>query len=264
MKLICLLSLVVALSACQTPTDRIDRFATEHDIRIVTERGAMFRHVVMRNQAAPGSALHVYIEGDGTPFDTPTSPAVDPTSRHPVMLQLMALDSHRAVYVGRPCYLGLRTDTSCSSSYWSDRRFSPEVIESMAAVIRTEMREAGTSRVDLFGHSGGGAIAVLLTRELPVRNLITLGGNLDIEAWARLHGYTALMGSLNPIDVTLERVLAARTSHFVGGHDQIVPAELVRHAAQHIGGTVHEIPAYTHQCCWQELWPSILTQVQGD
>jgi pimeloyl-ACP methyl ester carboxylesterase len=258
------LTLVLGVSGCQSPTERIDHFAVDHAIERAVVTGTMFRHIIMRNQAPPGSALHVYIEGDGAPFASASSLAVDPTARHPVMLQLMALDPQRAVYVGRPCYLGLRTDSVCNSAYWSLRRFSPEVVESMAAVIRAEMRLAGESRVDLFGHSGGGALAVLLTRELPVRSLITLAGNLDTKEWTQLHGYTMLSGSLNPIDVTLKPSLSEHTIHFVGSNDKNVPAALVRHAAERIGGSVREIPMYTHQCCWQALWPSVLLEVQSD
>jgi hypothetical protein len=178
------------------------------------------------------------------------------------MLRLMSLDSHRSVYVGRPCYLGLRADPACNLSYWSLRRFSPEVVQSMAAVIRTEMRRAGASQVSLFGHSGGAAITVLLTRELPVSSLITIGGNLDTAGWAALHGYTALDGSLAPLDIRLEPALADRTTHFVGSLDSNVPAALVRSAAERIGGTVREIPDYTHQCCWQQLWPQALRDLE--
>jgi pimeloyl-ACP methyl ester carboxylesterase len=254
----------VALGAggCRAPNAKIDRFAAERAFERETVAGTDFHHVVMRNSfLLAGSVLHAYIEGDGMPFVNSATVAADPTPLHPLMLHLMALDLRRAVYVGRPCYFGLRIDRACNPSYWSTRRFSPEVVASMAAVIREEMQRAGASSVQLFGHSGGGALVVLLTRQLSVNALVTIGGNLDTDAWANVHGYTPLIGSLNPADVVLDPVLAVRATHFVGSEDTVVPASLVHRAAERIGGTVREIPGFSHQCCWERMWPSVLAEM---
>ena len=42
--------------------------------------------------SAPAGALHVYIEGDGTPYVARHDFAADPTPRNPLMLRLMTLD----------------------------------------------------------------------------------------------------------------------------------------------------------------------------
>jgi len=255
-----IVAVAVVIAGCRTPSAKIDRFAAEHAFERDVVAGEAFRHVVLRNHLPLlHSALHVYIEGDGTPFLNPTTVAVDPTPLQPLMLHLMTLERQRAVYVGRPCYLGFRTDKPCNAGYWTLRRFSPEVVASMAVVIRSEMRRAGASSVQLFGHSGGAALVVLLTRELPEANaLVTIAGNLDTDAWVQWHEFTPLAGSLNPVDVVLAPALAGRTDHYIGADDKALPASLIRHAAERIGGRVHEIAGYSHQCCWENLWPSVL------
>ena len=248
--------------ACSTPTDRINDFSRRQGNERVVEQGGQFRHVVLRN-ARPLSegSLHVYLEGDGSPFLNPAMISPDPTSHNFLMLRLMSLDPVQSVYVGRPCYQEVRTDANCDARYWTSRRFSPEVVASLAAVIRMETARAGARSVQLFGHSGGAALAILLTRELAaVTDIVTIGGNLDTAAWTRLHDYSSLEGSLNPVDVVLPPPLAQHTQHLIGDADTAVTVGIVRQAAGSIGGTVREFPGFTHQCCWESVWPGILQQ----
>jgi pimeloyl-ACP methyl ester carboxylesterase len=181
------------------------------------------------------------------------------------MLHLMVSDPWRAVYVGRPCYFEMRSSAPCTSAYWTNRRFSAEVVASMATVIQTELSSSGARSVRLFGHSGGGTLAVLLSRDLAtISGIVTVAGNLDTDAWARLHHYTPLRGSLNPADVQLSPSVAAHSVHWAGGRDHVVPSGLIRNAAGRIGGRVEEVRAYSHQCCWEDIWPSVLAAISGE
>ena len=204
--------------------------------------------------------LHVYIEGDGQPFLAPTTVALDPTPRDPLMLRLMALDPAPSLYLGRPCYFGLSNDRGCDPSYWTLRRFSPEVVESLADVLRSEMIRANAHEVELYGHSGGGTLAVLLAARIPdVTRVITIGATLDTAAWCALHGYTPLLGSLNPAELA-PNPEPTRVLHLVGSQDTNTPPELVESAAARGGarGSVRVVRGYTHNCCWQEIWESVL------
>src|SRR6185436_12059458 len=117
----------------------------------------------------------------------------DPTPRHPLMLQLMTLDSAPSVYVGRPCYFGLANDPPCTPRDWTLDRFSPRIVDSMASVIEQLRAGRGTDAIELYGHSGGAALAVLLAARLGgVQRIVTIAGNLDVEAWTTYHGYTPL------------------------------------------------------------------------
>ncbi len=228
--------------------------------------GVAFRHRVYRNQAAirrASGSLHIYIDGDGRPFITPTTVALDPTPRDPLMLRLMALDPAPSVYLGRPCYLGLSRDRNCNPGYWTLERFSPEVVESLLGALRAEIDRSGAHSVELYGHSGGGSLAMLLAARVPeVTRIVTIGANLDTAAWCSLHGYTPLLGSLNPVEQG-PLSPAVRILHLVGSEDTNTPPQLIRSAAG-ASGSVHVVQGYTHNCCWQEIWHSVLADSRYD
>jgi len=223
--------------------------------------GTTFRHAVWRKPGLPAdTVLHVYLEGDGTPHPSPTRIATDPTPRQPLMLHLMALDPHRSVYVGRPCYWGLQHDPGCSPEVWTLGRYSAAVVDSLAAVIGREAATGSPARLVLYGHSGGATLALLaVERGLEADGVVTVGGNLDPDAWAALHGYTRLADSLNPATALNPAAFELRNlpmRHYVGTNDPTTPVALVRAAAKQIGGEVVVMPGFDHQCCWERLWPA--------
>jgi pimeloyl-ACP methyl ester carboxylesterase len=250
---------VIALPACSTPQSRVDRLARQAGLVREIVPGAPFRHVIYRPGSPHfGSVLHVYIEGDGTPYLDRNTVAADPTPRAPLALYLMRLDPSPSLYLGRPCYLGLAQDPGCDASYWTLKRFSPEVVQSMAAALEFEIARSGNRHITLIGHSGGATLAVLMADRVPeVDQVITIAGNLDVEGWARLHHYRPLSGSLDPMSSGPHR-LSVELVHFAGGDDQTIPAAMITAAAARLGGRVVVIPHFDHQCCWQAVWPSLL------
>jgi len=261
------------LAACASPARRADEAARGFGFEKQIVAGAGFRHVVYRNSRAPGggsadgvaagSVLHVYIEGDGTPFRRRVEVTKDPTPHNLLMLRLMSEDTAASIYVGRPCYFGLYADRECTPVMWTLRRYSPEIVDSMAAAIRAESSRSGARTLEIYGHSGGGTLALLIAERLiSVSRVVTIGANLDVGAWTKLHGYSALEGSIDPVKV------AARTHlevlHLVGSNDLNTPPALVQSAARARGGeTVRVIPGFDHACCWESLWPSILKEPPG-
>jgi hypothetical protein len=253
----------LVLSACSTPQARVDRLAHHAGLTREIVPGAAFRHVTYRPDSPRiGAQLHVYIDGDGTPYRDRNTIAADPTPRVPIALYLMRLDAAPTLYLGRPCYLGLAGDPGCDAGYWTLKRFSPEVVQSMAAALEFEIARSGQRHVTLIGHSGGAALAVLIADRVPeVDRVITIAGNLDVEGWVRLHHYSPLSGSLDPMTSAPHR-LNVELIHFAGGDDQTIPAAMITAAASHIGGRVTVIPHFDHQCCWEAVWPSLLKTIQ--
>lgn len=249
------LAAAAAIAGCVTPTQRFEREAAALGFARSVARGTRFDHLVLRHgNASPSRPLHVYIEGDGAPYLNERSIARDPTPRSPLMLRLMALDAAPSVYVGRPCYFALQPIVDCSPIYWTVARFGSDVLDSMAAVIERERRGAP---LVLLGHSGGGALAVLLAQRLPnVRAVVTVAGNLDTAAWTELHGYSPLELSLNPADRALTGVPSVL--HLAGADDTVVPPALIAAAASRIGGAVRVVAGVAHDCCWESTWPSVL------
>lgn len=257
----CLIALlaVIALSACTSPAARIDRIAARAGLVREILPGASFRHVVYR-PASPrfGAELHVYIEGDGTPYLDRDTVAADPTPRAPLALYLMRLDPSPSLYLGRPCYFGLAEDPGCNAGYWTLKRFAPEVVQSLAAALEIEISRAGQRHVTLIGHSGGATLALLVADRVPeVDRVITIAGNLDVAGWTRLHHYSPLSGSLDPLTGGPHRS-NLELIHFAGGEDRTIPAAMIEAAAQRLGGRVTVMPGFGHECCWERVWPALL------
>ncbi|HET9492085.1 MAG TPA: alpha/beta hydrolase [Methylomirabilota bacterium] len=221
--------------------------------------GAPFDHVVFWPPGPASRTLHVYIDGDGTPW-VQGRPAHDPTPRNPLMLRLMNLDPNPRVYLGRPCYHGLATRPPCSAAMWTRERYSERVVVSMAAALRQVIGKRGVTRVAWFGYSGGGTLVLLLApRFAETAAVVTVAGNLDIDAWADLHGYSRLVGSLNPATHSWA-FSQVYERHYVGGVDRIVPRTIVDRAGVR-PETVTVIPTYDHVCCWETIWPAVVSQV---
>jgi len=118
-------------------------------------------------------------------------------------------------------------------------------------------------KIVLIGFSGGGALAMLLAQRIPtVVAVVTLAANLDIDAWADLHGYTRLRASLNPVEAPPlpEKVVQL---HYAGARDTRVPPELSRDALDRIGGKLILLPETSHVRGWERHWPMILKELDS-
>ena len=219
--------------------------------------GMRFQHVIYKKSGLPSKTLHIYLDGDGTPWAV-GRPSDDPTPRNPLLLRLMALDKAPAVYVGRPCYHGVTAIGGCSSRFWLKDRYSEEVVSSLAAIVNKLLSDGHYQKVTWFGHSGGGTLAVLLaSRFQQTVSVVSVAANLDVEAWAAYTQHIDLSGSLNPAHLPpLPRTVLQR--HYAGSEDRVVPPPLMAKAAAQLGSELLIINDYDHVCCWEQLWPAIL------
>lgn len=259
------LALSILLAACASPAQRTDDRAVDLGYRKQVVQGAGFSHVVYFKQGMgmPGAALHVYLEGDGTPWLRKGLAAADPTPRKPLMLDLMSLDPVAAIYLGRPCYLGQNEDPACSSNLWTDGRYSEAVVESMSSAL--EKLSANYTSLTLIGYSGGGTLAMLMAERQPkVVTVVTVAANLDTDSWSALHKQQRLRDSLNPASrPSLDRRI--RQFHFAGDKDDNVPPSLVREAIVRQQGAIFKaFPNQDHSCCWKDVWKEILREVETD
>jgi pimeloyl-ACP methyl ester carboxylesterase len=277
--------LMALVAACATPAQRLEATASELGFIPLALQGGELELLSWSKPADPGHAaraLHVYLEGDGTPWQSRHRIAADPTSRRPLMLRLMALDSAPSLYLGRPCYNGNAAEAPCRSWHWTFGRYSETVVEAMATALTRYLEDRGRERVVLLGHSGGGTLAMLLAERVPrTRMVVTLAANLDIDAWADAHGYTRLHDSLNP---ARRPALDARIAqlHLIGSDDKNVRPALLAAALGHapirdqaplgrVDGAM-KVPSaavqvvyegFDHVCCWERAWPSILRRVEA-
>ena len=249
---------MVMTAGCASPAVRHDREAARLGLERNILQGAGFEHVYYTRHAKGGTALHVYFDGDGTPWLHGQWPAEDPTPREPLVLNLAAEDPD-GVYLGRPCYLGARGAGHCGTELWTGARYGETVVRSMASALRRLIELRRPSELVLIGYSGGGALAMLVAERVPgVTAIVTIAANLDHAAWTRRHGYLPLTDSLDP---ALRPALPGtiRQVHLVGALDDNVPPAMVRSvAARWPGSLVVEMPGYDHRCCWAEHWPLLL------
>ena len=207
--------------------------------------------------------VHVYIEGDGVAYLTPTRPSPDPTPITPTALLLARKDGAPAVaYLGRPCqYL---SGDACDNGCWTSGRFSEAVLRTMNELVDAAKLEAGAGRVVLIGFSGGGAVAALLAERRPdVAGLVTVCGNLDTAEWTSMHGVTPLHGSINPADRAAALSDLPQT-HLLGGADTNVTRRVtdafVARLTPGAPVTVRVVPGLGHGgAAWAEAWPSLLS-----
>jgi pimeloyl-ACP methyl ester carboxylesterase len=243
-------------AACSTPTQRIETEAQRAGFERSVVQGASFHHVVFARGSAQEQALTVFLEGDGLPWVAGRVPASDPTPRDPLALHLAMQSSGAIAYVGRPCYQQI-VDSQCSARSWTFDRYSDATIDSMTVAIASQMRAMGKQSVRLIGYSGGGVLAVLIAERLSnVTTVITIGANLDTDAWAAHHGYLPLDGSLNPARST--RPHPWTELHLQGALDVTVPVETTRAYFERFANAKRlAFDDYDHVCCWVRDWPRI-------
>ncbi len=252
---------VFFLSGCLLlPTERTRYYGKKYGFERQELKGTDFTHVVYFSHPNPQSeTLHVYLEGDGRPWATRFQIAEDPTGWRPLMLQLMVLDHQPGLYLGRPCYDGFVKEKTCQPALWTSARHSKTVVDSMAAVLSRFIARHPVQHLEFFGHSGGGALAMLLAAKFPqTETVVTVAGNLDIDAWTKYHHYSRLLLSLNPakqpaLSPSIQQL------HLLAGRDKVIPPKLVKPwIARQPQAQSCVISTFTHLCCWKKIWPSVV------
>jgi pimeloyl-ACP methyl ester carboxylesterase len=259
-----LLLLALFLAGCTSNATRIEELAAALGMtRSVVVTDAFRSPIFMRGAPGPQHAtLAIFIEGDGVPWEGGRQPSLDPATRDPVALKLLAQTPVSAAYVARPCYHDMSGER-CTPERWTMERYSDEIVSSMTDVVRTTALQAKARSVVLVGYSGGGVLAVLIAERLDnVSAVITVGANLDTDAWTRHHDYLPLSGSLNPAASTAEHRWPE--THLYGARDQNVPpATAEAYFKRHPSARRRIVDANDHVCCWVEQWPQLWREISA-
>jgi hypothetical protein len=259
LRAIALASALALIHGCAAPAERVEQSARDAGYERMLLRGTEFEHVAYFKRGDAGPALHVYVEHDGTPWATPTEPAADPTPSNPLMLRLMAEDPAAVLYLGRPCYFGTAAAKPCEALWWTHWRYSGRVVASMDAALAAFLRRhAEFDAIELYGFSGGGVVATLMAARLPqARRLVTVAAPLDLGSWTRLHGYTPLTGSIDPLTEPPLRAGIAQL-HVAGANDRVVPGFVVKpFVERQVAAEFRELAGFDHYCCWERAWPAL-------
>ncbi len=201
----------------------------------------------------PHQAVKIYIEGDGYAFNRHGYPSQDPTPKGYLLREIAFHDpSPNVVYLARPCQYV--SDDFCSVRHWTTARFSTEVIQAMYEEIQVL---APDDELILIGYSGGAQVAGLLatTKNLPVKKLITIAGNLDHESWTREKGLLGLSESLSLVSYR-SQYLAFPQIHYVGEKDTVIYPSLTEHFVQN-SAYIYRLPQATHGEGFETIYPLI-------
>ncbi len=259
-----------------------------------------FQHIIFDNtdhkrDAPLPTPLYIFIEGDGQAWKN-NRVSRDPTPKHPLMLSLMTESPFPALYLTRPCYFPLPNhplspNRACHPKWWTSHRYAPEIVTSMIEALqiymgiymRIYMEYMGEYMghpknliwvshkrepdLILVGHSGGGALALLMADQLissaskqdeqkTTIHVITLAGNIDTEAWSEHHGYSPLSGSLNPKQSP--HLAKIPQHHLLGEEDRNIPPELLLPLLKSKGLKHRVIKKVGHTKGWKKVWRDII------
>jgi len=246
-----------------SPVNYADTFAASNGFAKAYISAKSFTLLSYQKFRLSQGPVRIYIEGDGHAWETKVTLSDDPTPRANFVLELAARDDIRNIaYLARPCqYVSC---AKCSNLYWSDKRFSEEVIADMDQAVSEIKKAAGASGVELVGYSGGGAVALLVAlRRSDVLSVRTVAGNLDHRAVSKYHGISRLEGSLNPADYA-QALAKLPQIHFSGKDDKVIPLSLSEDFVRKLGNVscakVVQVTGASHWSGWKEQWRTLLQE----
>lgn len=205
-----------------------------------------------------GGSMPVYIEGDGRGWVTRKKISDDPTPGFSLVLRLMQKDNRPSIYLARPCMYHL--NDLCHSDHWTDGRHAAELVDVMNEALDAVKQMYDVSSFELIGHSGGGAMAVLMAaKRQDISQIVTVAANLDVAYFTDIHHVSEMKGSLDPIDFA-HQVSHIPQLHLVGGDDDVIPYKLVeRYVHQSQSPCVRSklMKGFTHLKGWVDVWPNV-------
>jgi len=255
---------LVSLLGCATPAQHFNQQALALGFNSLIVKTAQFQHQIYTTKnLKEGGVLHVYLDGDGTPWVRNRWIADDPTARNPLILRLMSQDQQPSILLGRPCYYGLSESSGCDNKYWTSHRYSKAVVQSMSQTLNSLLENYQFNEIVLIGYSGGGSLALLMADTInKVKKVVTVAANLNVKIWSEYHGYSTLKNSLNPAD-TVAIDANIQQFHFAGKEDEVVPAFIIKKFAQDQKNAQYfELEDKDHVCCWGSEWKSILRLIE--
>lgn len=173
-------------------------------------------------------SIKIYIEGDGLAWIDRKTISTNPTPINPIALKFASRDnSPNIFYISRPCQYNLESNKACHKKYWTNRRFSAEVIDSFNEVIDSLKKEYNFKNIQLIGFSGGAAIVTLVaSKRDDIIKITTIAGNLNHKLLHQIHNVSQIPESLNPINIAY-KISNIPQVHYIGEKDKIITIDIV-------------------------------------
>lgn len=204
-------------------TQKIIEDSKKQNLKAVIYQTNNFKIFTLQKITDELKPARIYIEGDGMAFLSNNRISPNPTPRSNFLLKLVAQDqSPNIVYMARPCQF--IDDKKCEEKYWTNARFSKEIIDSFDEVIKN----FSGRKIELIGYSGGAMVALFIaSKNDNIINLETIAGNLDHEEFTKIHKVLPLDQSLQNKDLDFVRLSKIPQTHFIGTKDKIIPRAIV-------------------------------------
>ena len=212
------------------------------------------------------SPVTVYIEGDGQAYLHRNMPSANPTPRNPLTLHLAGIDNgENILYLARPCqYVNFKSERLCKTPFWTQKRFSREVIISVNEAIDKMLFKAKVEGIHLVGYSGGGAVAALVASiRKDVFSLRTLAGYMDHVSLNRRVKVSPLKGSLDPIKVA-PKLQSIPQIHYSGIRDKVIPKWVAKKFSHAVGNkkcTSVQLVNTSHGDGWDNVWKKLWSKI---
>jgi len=262
------LVIVLVMASCaENPLNEADNMGRRAGLQreqFKTDSFLLTTYIRISDKTQP---YNIYIEGDGRSWLAAHEPSTDPTPHKFLGLALASKDAaENVIYLARPCqFTSLNRDPFCAQTYWTDRRFSEEVITSLNQAIDHFVSPfTNQKNLNIIGYSGGGAIAVIIAaRRHDVLSIRTVAGNLDQEEVNVIHHVDQMPGSLNARTFALQ-VASIPQMHFSGVRDDVIPpavSEDFRRASS-LSPCIElqALPFANHEDGWIENWSALLKE----
>ncbi len=166
--------------------------------------------------------LEVVIEGDGFAWANKYNVSDNPTPKKPVGLNIAL--RNQSIYLARPCQY--TTDPKCAATFWSFKRFAPEVISSFDQALDILKNRYNANKIHLTGFSGGAYIALnLAAHRDDIEYVTTYAGVLDPHGWTSFHKISSLTLTHN-FSALLKNSTQTIFTHHCGLNDKVVPCAL--------------------------------------
>jgi hypothetical protein len=255
-------SCLVACVSVPTPEERTQQaeyLANQHGWhRQQIQAGHFTLQAFLPTQLVKAETAVIYLEGDGLAWLDYETPSNDPSPINPIALRLaIAQPVGLAAYLARPCQFQRALAESCPRKYWTQSRFSPEVVQATSQAIDALKSQLSVHSLVLVGYSGGGTLAALVAAQRhDVIRLLTVASVLDTTTWAERMRLSPLLGSSNPA-LEIERWVSIPQRHLIGDKDKTIPLNIWEEQKRWLQGasvTFEIIHGFDHRCCWSEIW----------
>ena len=264
--IVCILFLFPSCISQNMVVKRANKIARESSLQSIFIKTSTFKlkgYFRFTNFKKP---LTVYIEGDGLAYLHRNMPSNNPTPRNPLALRLAGIDgSHNVLYLARPCqYVNFKRESLCKTAYWTQKRFSKEVIISVNEAIDKMLLKSMLEGIHLVGYSGGGAVAALVAASRrDVLSLRTIAGYMDHVSLNKRVGVSPLKGSLDPIKVA-HKLKSIPQIHYSGKKDKVIPNWVAKKFSHYVGNnncTFTRLTNATHTKGWEKVWRKVWSKI---